>query len=251
MATDPPAAVDRTNRSGVRAVIAAIGVAGGAFVLGALLVSLIAAVLGSLGIPIRSRPALMLGVSVVGLQGIAFGGTALLYLRYRGRGLSFLRARIPTLRDWGWVLGGFVLLLGLLVVVSQLFAAFGIQSAQNQVVELGNADPRIFLLMIPLSFLLVGPGEELLFRGLVQGTLAEALHPARAVVLASAIFAVVHYTSLAGSGKLAYLGVVFALAIVLGAIYEITDNLVVPALVHGAYNAAQFAVQYLAATGGF
>lgn len=250
MAADAPATADRTDRSGLAAFVLAIAVAGGAFLVGALLVSAIGVVLAAVGIRLQSRPALMLGVSVVGLQGIAFGGTALAYLRLRGRGLSLLRARVPTLRDWGWIVGGFCLLLGLLVVVGRLFSALGIQSAQNQVVELGAANPVIFLLMIPLSFLLVGPGEELLFRGLVQGTLAEALHPAWAVVLASAIFAVVHYTSLAGSGKFAYLGVVFALALVLGASYELTDNLVVPALIHGAYNAAQFAVQYLAATGG-
>ena len=250
MATDSPAAADRTDRSGVRAFVLAVAVAVAAFLVGALLINVVTLVLAAVGIRLQSQPALMLGLSVVGLQGIAFGGTALAYLRLRGRGLSFLRARVPTLRDWGWIVGGFLLLLGLLVVVSQIFAAFGIQSARNQVVELGNANPVIFLLMIPLSFLLVGPGEELLFRGLVQGTLAEAIHPARAVVLASAIFAVVHYGSLAGSGKFAYLGVVFALALVLGASYELTDNLVVPALIHGAYNAIQFAVQYFMATGG-
>jgi len=243
-------ATDQVDRSGIRTVLVVVGVALGAFVLGNASVLVVAGVLSLFGIALLDRPTLLLGVSVVMLQGVGFGGAALLYLRYRGRGLSFLRVRVPTLRDWGWIVGGFALLLGLLVVVSRLFAAFGIQSAQNQVVELGNANPTVFLLMIPLSFLLVGPGEELLFRGLVQGTLAEAFHPARAVVLASAIFAVVHYTSLAGSGKFAYLGVVFALALVLGASYELTDNLVVPALIHGAYNAAQFAVQYLAATGG-
>lgn len=243
-------ATDQVDRSGIRTVLVVVGVALGAFVLGNVSVLVVAGVLSLFGIALLDRPTLLLGVSVVMLQGVGFGGAALLYLRYRGPGLSFLRVRVPTLRDWGWIVGGFALLLGLLVVVSRLFAAFGIQSAQNQVVELGNANPTVFLLMIPLSFLLVGPGEELLFRGLVQGTLAEAFHPARAVVLASAIFAVVHYTSLAGSGKFAYLGVVFALALVLGASYELTDNLVVPALIHGAYNAAQFAVQYLAVTGG-
>lgn len=249
MATDSPAA-DRTARNGVRAVLVAIGVAVAAFVLGAILVTLLTGLFLALGVPIRSQPALRLAVSVVALQGVAFGGTALLYLRYRGRGLSFLRVRVPTLRDVGWVVGGFLALLGLLALFQVVLSAFGIQSAQNQVVALGNRDPTVFLLMIPLSFLLVGPGEELLFRGLVQGTLAEAFHPARAVVLASAIFAVVHYSSLAGSGKLAYLGVVFALALLLGAAYERTDNLVVPALIHGAYNAVQFGAAYLGATGG-
>jgi hypothetical protein len=249
MAADVPAA-DRRTRSGVRAVLVAIGVAVLAFVIGNLLVVLAALVLTLFGIALLSAPALQVLVSTVLLQGVAFGGTALLYLRYRGEGLSFLRARVPTLRDVGWIVGGFAALLGLLVLTQIVFNAFGIQSAQNQIVELASGNPIVFLILVPLSFLLVGPGEELLFRGLVQGTIAEAIHPARAVVLASAIFALVHYSSLAGSGKFAYLGVVFALALVLGATYELTDNLVVPALIHGAYNAVQFGIQYLAATGG-
>ena len=249
MATDPPAA-DRRTRSGVHAVLLAIGVAVLAFVVGNLLVVLTALVLALFGIALLSAPALQVLVSTVLLQGVAFGGTALLYLRYRGNGLAFLRARVPTLRDVGWIVGGFAALLGLLALTQVVFTALGIQSAQNQIVELASGNPIVFLLLVPLSFLLVGPGEELLFRGLVQGTIAEALHPARAVVLASAIFALVHYGSLAGSGKFAYLGVVFALALVLGATYELTDNLVVPALIHGAYNAVQFGIQYLAATGG-
>ena len=249
MATDSPAA-DRRTRSGVRAVLLAIGVAVLAFVVGNLLVVLTALVLALFGIALLSTPALQVLVSTVLLQGVAFGGTALLYLRYRGNGLAFLRARVPTLRDVRWIIGGFAALLGLLALTQVVFTALGIQSAQNQIVELASGNPIVFLLLVPLSFLLVGPGEELLFRGLVQGTIAEALHPTRAIVLASAIFALVHYGSLAGSGKFAYLGVVFALALVLGATYELTDNLVVPALIHGAYNAVQFGIQYLAATGG-
>jgi membrane protease YdiL (CAAX protease family) len=250
MATDSPATADRTEKGADGASSRAVGVAFGALVLGSVLVAVSAVALSAFGIALLSNPSLQILVSVVGVQGVAFGGTALLYLRYRGHGLSFLRARFPTLRDVGWMLGGFLLLFGLLVVVGRLFTALGIESAQNQVVALGSSDPTVFLLMIPLSFLLVGPGEELLFRGLVQGRLAEAFSPARAIVLASAIFAVVHYTSLAGSGRFAYIGVVFVLALVLGVVYERTDNLVVPALIHGAYNAVQFAIQYLAATGG-
>jgi membrane protease YdiL (CAAX protease family) len=47
-----------------------------------------------------------------------------------------------------------------------------------------------------------------------------------------------------------YVGVAFVLALVLGVAYEYSDNLVVPALIHGTYNAIQFANAYLSATGG-
>ena len=65
-------------------------------------------------------------------------------------------------------------------------------------------------------------------------------HPVGAIVLASALFASVHLFSLSGQGKFVYIGIVFGLA----------HNLVVPALIHGAYNAVQFGGAYLAATGG-
>ncbi len=34
-------------------------------------------------------------------------------------------------------------------------------------------NPDVLLLLIPASFLLIGPGEELLFRGVVQGRLRD------------------------------------------------------------------------------
>ena len=39
------------------------------------------------------------------------------------------------------------------------------------------------------------------------------------------------------------------LSLILGILYEYTDNLVVPILVHGAYDAVLFSLQYLMATG--
>ena len=131
-----------------------------------------------------------------------------------------------------------------------MIAYLGFDHASNQIIEIGRQGPTVFLVLIPLSFLLVGPGEELLYRGVIQGTLRESFHPARASVLASLIFAMVHVFSLQGSGKLVYIGVVFTLALVLGAAYELTDNLAVPALIHGAYNAAQFGLAYYTVTQG-
>lgn len=243
-------ATDLAPRGRVRPVAVSLVVVLAAFVLGNGLVLTVAAVLGAFGIAIIDRPTLLLALSVVMLQGVGFGITALAYLRWRGRGLAFIAARVPTVRDWGWIVGGFVLLLGLLAAAQAALSALSIDIAQNQVVAFGERDPTVFLVLIPLSFLLVGPGEELLFRGLVQGTLQEAFHPWRAILLASGIFAVVHVFSLSGQGQLVYLAIVFVLSLLLGAAYEYTENLVVPVLIHGAYNAAQFAGAYVAATGG-
>jgi membrane protease YdiL (CAAX protease family) len=238
------------GRQQIRAVGITLGIALGSFVVGAIFLMLVSQALSAVGISLSDRPALRLGVSTVLLQGVTFGGVALFYLQTRDIGLEFIRVRVPTRRDIAWVTGGFIMLLVAVRALSAIIAYLGFDHASNQIIEVGREEPTVFLVLIPLSFLLVGPGEELLFRGLIQGTLRESFHPMRAVVLASLIFAMVHVFSLQGSGKLVYIGVVFTLALVLGVTYELTDNLAVPALIHGAYNAVQFGLAYYTVTQG-
>ena len=233
-----------------RSVASAIGLTYGSYVAGAIVILAVATVVGLFGVDLASRPALRLVLSTFFLQGVTFGGIAILYLKGRDLGFGFVPVRLPDKRDGAVIVGGSIAILGLLFVASSVITALGLNSAQNQIVEVGRQNPSVFLLLIPLQFLLVGPGEELLFRGLVQGTLRESLHPARAIVLASALFASIHLFSLSGEGKLVYIGIAFVLALVLGAAYEYTDNLTVPAVIHGTYNAVQFAGVYLSSTGG-
>jgi membrane protease YdiL (CAAX protease family) len=233
-----------------QSVASAIGLTYGSYVAGAIVILAVATVVGLFGVDLASRPALRLVLSTFLLQGVTFGGIAILYLKGRDLGFGFVPVRLPNKRDGAVIVGGSIAILGLLFVASSVITALGLNSAQNQIVEVGRQNPSVFLLLIPLQFLLVGPGEELLFRGLVQGTLRESLHPARAIVLASALFASIHLFSLSGEGKLVYIGIAFVLALVLGAAYEYTDNLTVPAVIHGTYNAVQFAGVYLSSTGG-
>jgi membrane protease YdiL (CAAX protease family) len=234
----------------VTSTVTAIGLTFGSYVAGAIVIVLSGMLLGQVGISLAERPGLRLLASTVLLQGVTFGGIALIYLAVRDIEPGFVSFSVPDLRGTITTVVGILVLIALLVATSWVLSTFGLEAAQNQVVEIGQQNPKVFLLLVPLSFLLVGPGEELLFRGLVQGTLRESLSPARAIVLASALFASIHLFSLSGEGKLIYIGLVFVLALVLGGIYEYTGNLTVPALVHGAYNAVQFAVAYLNATGG-
>ena len=238
---------ERSSRLG--AVTTAIGLTYGSYFAGNIVLVVVAAVFAAAGFGLAARPALRLFVSSVFLQGVAFGGIAIAYVALTERKFDFIPFDVPDRREAIVIIGGFFALLALLAAASAVISWLGLESAQNQIVEIGNRNPAVFLILIPLSFLLVGPGEELLYRGVVQGRLGEALHPARAVVLASALFASIHLFSLSGEGKVVYIAVAFVLALVLGAIYEYTGNLTVPAIVHGGYNAAQFAVAYLAATG--
>jgi membrane protease YdiL (CAAX protease family) len=165
-------------------------------------------------------------------------------------GLLSSHVRRPTVRDLGYVATGVVVILVGSVAASQALVALGVEVAQNRVITAGESDPTFYLYMIPVSLLLVGPFEELVFRGAVQGILRREFRATTAVVTASAIFGAIHFMALGSSGsKLSYLLVAAILGVVLGASYELTDNVVVPAVVHGTYNAVLFGLQYAAATG--
>jgi len=77
---------------------------------------------------------------------------------------------------------------------------------------------------------LAGVGEELLFRGAVQGWLAWHLNDAVAIVLASMLFGLVHYLSFT------YFVMATGLGLVLGVTYWLTDSLLLVMVWHGVYD---------------
>lgn len=221
----------------------------GALVLGGIVLASVTAGLEVVGYPIREQNALRVVLSTIVLQGITYGGLAIAYVSFRELGWDFIPFRVPSKRDIVVIVLGIGGIFILFVAASIVARSLGLQSAQNQIVTAGRENPWLFLLMIPISLILVGPGEELMYRGIVQGTLRESIHPSVAIIGASALFASIHLVSLLGSGKIVYIAIAFLLALVLGTIYEYTNNLVVPAIVHGVYNAIQFAGAFFAMNG--
>lgn len=217
---------------------------------------LIAAVLTSLGMAVLSpvvasweRPGPRALRSA--FQFVGFGLTVAAYLAIRND-WDLIDWRVPTLRDLVWIVGGLVGFLALLATLSMLLRTLGIDTAESQIVTAGRENPRYLLYLIPVTILLVGPTEELIFRGIVQGTLRRTYGPGVAVALASAVFALIHWWSLqpsTGDARLVTLGLIFVFGALLGILYEYTGNLVVPIAVHGLFNAVQFAAQYAAQTG--
>lgn len=237
------------NRSCLRDIAWAVTLGYGALVLGGILLALVSRGLVFVGYSITEQPAIRVVLSTIVLQGITFGSLAIAYVSFRGFGLDFIPFRVPSKRDVGVIALGIGGIFVLFLIASVVARSLGLESAQNQIVTAGRQNPELFLLMIPISLVLVGPGEELLYRGIVQGTLRESIHPRYAIIGASAIFASIHLFSLLGSGKIVYIAIAFLLALILGAIYEYTENLIVPAIVHGVYNAIQFAGAYIVTTG--
>ncbi|MHC3437633.1 CPBP family intramembrane glutamic endopeptidase [Natrialbaceae archaeon A-gly3] len=181
--------------------------------------------------------------------GMAIGTAAVAvgYLEFSDRGVSFLDLEVPTKWDVAWIVGGVVVLFGTLLAISTLLTSAGLEGAEHGTAQQAQDNPEILLVMIPASILIIGPFEELLFRNVIQKAMYGTFSRAGAVVVASVLFAAVHapaYGTDTAGAVLVSLGVVFGLSIVLGAIYERTENVLVPGFVHGIYNAVLFASMY-------
>ncbi|RAW45111.1 CPBP family intramembrane metalloprotease [Halorubrum sp. 48-1-W] len=157
---------------------------------------------------------------------------------------DLLRFSRPSLREVGIVFGAGILLLGL--QYSSLFALreVGLSTGQNQAVVPAGDPVGYYLAMVAVSLFVVGPVEEVLFRGVVQGGLRRAFDAPPAILLASVLFGLVHLSGIQGTAveRWAYVAVVILLGCVLGYLYERTGNVLVPGLAHGVYNAAIYAV---------
>lgn len=236
------------SRNRLWLVGACLGLTVGGIVLGVLLINVIGAALIISGVDVSSTDQLVL--SLVGIQGIAFPGVSYAYFRYKGRSLhAFIPVSIPDLREtavvFGSLIGAFVLVtVGLAVALG----VFGAEPAENQGAQTAAQNPEFIPFLIPLVFLLNAPGEELLFRGVIQGLFRERFGPAAAILLATSMFAPIHIISLVGAGlqsALVTISILSLPSIVFGAAYEYTDNFLVPTLVHALYNATLFGLLFV------
>ena len=219
-----------------------------AFVLGIGVLLLMGLGISAAGIELTDTD--LLFVSLIGLQGIAFPVTAYGYLRYTGRSVrEFIPVRWPSILEallvLGATIGAFVLAYATILVV---VFGLGLEAASNSAGETVQENPEIVPYLLPFVLVLNGPGEELLFRGVLQGRFRESYSAPVAIVLATLMFAPAHIVALTGSLQqaLVTIAILSVPSLVFGAVYEYTGNFVVPALVHGLYNSILFGLVYVA-----
>ena len=219
-----------------------------ALLVGSLLAQQIAA---SAGVGLDSFAGMV--IATIGYQGLGIGLVAFFYYRWRGDPVDHLGLAVPDRRALAWAGGGLVVLVGLWFGANALAQYAGIPVAEHQLGEL--SEPNQILIFVALSFLVVAPGEEVLYRGLVQGTLREAYGAWPSIAGASALFALNHVGALVtadaspGTATAVTIGLVLVLSLVLGYLYERTETIVVPILVHAGFNGLQFGLRYLDVTG--
>lgn len=249
----------RIDAGGIEAVLAATVhgglVVAGAFLVASLLASAGVTVAQSAGYSVTSPPPVVTAV-LTALQFVAFLLVGYWYVaRVAGRDVLHLDA--PRLGQAGWAVLGLVALAALHFAVLSALAAFGVEPATNRVIAENRDQPVALLYLAAVSILFVAPGEELIFRGIVQGLFRRAVGVIPAVVVASATFGLVHVGALVSvpetdptlAGIAAYVLIAALLGTVLGALYERTRTLLVPIVVHGLWNTSQFLVAYAVETG--
>ncbi|GAA0269397.1 CPBP family intramembrane glutamic endopeptidase [Halobacterium noricense] len=238
-----------TGRPRLRAVLVAFGVALLGFAL-AIPAGLVVGSVYTVATGNQIGPVASLGVSMVSLQGIAFPAAAWVYVRRRGLSWDYVPASVPDLDDFKYVVGAYVAAFAALYAISVVLALTSTEAATNTGATTALEHPEIIPYLIPLQLLLIGPGEELLFRGIIQGRLRERFDAWPAIVVASLAFAPAHILALSGgpTAVLVSISVLFVPSVLFGYTYEKTGNIAVPALTHGLYNATLFTLMYVAVT---
>ncbi|MBV0925258.1 CPBP family intramembrane metalloprotease [Halomicroarcula limicola] len=258
MAFTPPYVSVADGRTIVTSTVRALAVVAAAFLFAGVFAQLGLSLfgIGSQGALTRS-PIAYAVVNALSFVGFIAAGYGFVKLREED---SLVHVRRPTPSDFGWallgVLGIFLSALLMGVVVDLLSAAveavFGtsVETGQNSVITEGRSNPELFLYMIPVALFFVGPAEELVFRGIVQGLFRRSFGLVPGLLLASLLFGIGHFFAISSGSAWTYILVAGALGLVLGAVYEYTESITVPALAHGLWNAGLFALNYYMATTG-
>lgn len=228
------------NNGKIRAVGVAIGLTLLALLLSSVVGALFAVPLFAFGIDFESTTALV--ALLFGGQ-LGFFGAGYLYVRRYGLDIRIV---LPGRRDLAYAAGGTVAALAFATVAGVVLEGLGF--VPESVLEgFVTADPLVLIWFALLSVVVVAPAEEYLFRGVVQGRLRNAFAPGGAILVASLLFGSMHFGNWTGSPGtiIGWALLIAGVGVIMGVLYERTNNLVVPIIAHAVYNVSLFTAGYL------
>ncbi|TQQ83242.1 CPBP family intramembrane metalloprotease [Halonotius terrestris] len=226
------------------------GLGFGATVLSAIVGFVLLLTLNAFSIPQPSSPLVRVGIQFFFGQLLVMGGLAAGYLWATGKTISYLNIRRPTLGEGVLILLAPFAVIMVNIGVGIVGMALGIESSPHALAELENISASFYLYLIPFMLLIVGPFEELLYRGVIQTRLRQSFGPVGAIGFASVIFTLIHLPAY-GLGSAAPASIAISLtalfggSVIFGSLYEWTGNLTVVALVHGVYNSILLTLLYI------
>jgi len=189
-----------------------------------------------------TAPPVVLGVLVAG-QLVLLGAGWWAATRWVGA----LPIRVPSGAEWGWLVGALGVNFALFGLSRVATGWLGVVSPPDVLTQAAGSAPWLLLVVAVMSIVLIGPAEETFYRGAIQGRFRLAFGPIAAILGAGLLFALPHLLNyvIAGSNPLAPgavldVATVFATGSVMGYAYERTNNLTIPVLLHGIYDATLF-----------
>ncbi len=190
---------------------------------------------------------MIMNLLAIVLGTITFG---VLFFIFSDKEIEYIDVHIPSKKDGIIIIGGTVAVLLTIYLLTIITTVFDTGSSQHSIIDTGqgNINPTFVLLLVPLSFLAIAPSEEFIFRNIVQKGLYSEYTKISAILISSIIFAIVHipaYATGSGAEILVSLTHVLILSAVLGGVYAYTENLMMPIIIHGTYNAGIFFAWYL------
>jgi len=169
-------------------------------------------------------------------------GVTLLFAKHKGASLKELGLKKASLRILTIVSVAAVLLFLMGVGISIGEDMFFGPDPTGELVEklVMPRDPLQLIAMIALSLVLVGPCEELAFRGFVQKGFENSFGKMKGLLIASVLFGLLH-----GLNTLYAIVPAFAAGLVLGYVWQQTGgNTTASALMHGINNTIAIAIAY-------
>lgn len=175
-----------------------------------------------------------LQLALAGLSSIALLSVLIIFLKRRKQRLKDLGFRNLKLSDIGWIIVGLVIYYGLLIAALTLASQLPDFNLEQQQ-EVGYQNVIGWQLGLAFIGLVVLPplAEEMLFRGFLYRGLASKLPKVIAALIASSLFAFVHFQWNVAID-------VFILSMVMIALLEKTKNLWVCVAMHAVKNAIAF-----------
>jgi len=157
--------------------------------------------------------------------------------------VEWMNIRRPIERDWAYVPLGvmlaFVWLIGSLVLIQNVL---GLERTM-----LLTLSERVRIARVVTLLVLVGPAEEVIFHGIIQRSLEDVIGLWPAIVAGGMLFAMTHVDPAAlALGDLLFYIAQGGFGMIAGWIYARTENLVVPALIHGIFISSTTALPLLA-----
>jgi len=204
---------------------------------------IVAIILFGLGLDFQELTFPVALISLPITEGIILGIT-LLFAKHKGANLRKLGLKKPSLRIIVIVSFAAVLLLflaGSISLVEEI--VLGPEpDAESLVYAIMPRDVVQLIALIGISLALVGPVEELAFRGFVQKGFENSFGKTTGLLIASILFGFLH-----GLNSLHSILPVTAVSLFLGYVWQKTDgNTVTSAWMHGLYDAIAIAIAYFA-----